>query len=618
MRVARVLLVLAALPLLLTPALGQNAPHELYGELFSIENGEQSPKFFPNVQVTIREFDVSGLTNDQGAFRIRLPAAVLPGQEVTLRHDKEGYAIFSPLLGRLTIPAHSNEVVEVRLLPLDSPLFWSHDRIEEFIKRNANDTAKQTKGKESLWAAVLRRVQSIWRWYTELNTFLQATLGATAMYALLALTMGGFWLIRPSLLAHWAMPSLTASESPQWKGIVEAVALVRWLGTTQRALDAWLRQYDGALDARCFEGRKSVAGRPLSQYVDLERAEQIGAWKQALARGEPLACWVVGPGGCGKTTLALMLARHARATTKLYPVRPVLVEEDWGKDLTEHVARLLCVGDRRPSMAMVHKLGHTGRLIPVIDGLSERRVERAADQVKDLVVGGVFRRLVVTSRSGPPDGDWFQSLSVGPVPPDRVDDFLRAYGIGDDSRPGAVAEIAELSGSQPVRALFLKLSADQLLKGQDLPTSYPGLVRAFVVGSRPSGTDALREGDFLLRRRDRRLPLHRRRGDDRPAPPCPERPPCRPDRPGRSRAVPDRRWQGVGLRRRARPAHRLWPAPAERRGRPCPHRLRRGPDRGVPGGDVPARGRGPPGPGQPPPPQSLERLGAGRSGRASR
>ena len=115
MRVARVLLVLAALPLLLTPALGQNAPHELYGELFSIENGEQSPKFFPNVQVTIREFDVSGLTNDQGAFRIRLPAAVLPGQEVTLRHDKEGYAIFSPLLGRLTIPAHSNEVVEVRL-----------------------------------------------------------------------------------------------------------------------------------------------------------------------------------------------------------------------------------------------------------------------------------------------------------------------------------------------------------------------------------------------------------------------------------------------------------------------------------------------------------------------
>ena len=75
-----------------------------------------------------------------------------------------------------------------------------------------------------------------------------------------------------------------------------------------------------------------------------------------------------------------------------------------------------------------------------------------------------------------------------------------AYGIGDDSRPGAVAEIAELSGSQPVRALFLKLSADQLLKGQDLPTSYPGLVLRRLVGSRPSGTDALREGDFLLRR----------------------------------------------------------------------------------------------------------------------
>ena len=271
-----------------------------------------------------------------------------------------------------------------------------------------------------------------------------------------------------------------------------------WLGTTQRAVDRWLKRHDGELEARCFEGRKSVRDRPASHYLELERSGQVEEWKQALAQHEPLAGWATGPGGCGKTTLAIMLARHARAMAGAIPVRPVLIEEDWGKDLIEHVARLLNVDDRRPTAMMVKKLGRTGRLVLLLDGLSERRIENAVDQVKDLVSGEVFRHVVVTSRSLPPDGDWFQTLSLGPVPPDRFDDFLSKYGIGDDRRKRAVAEVGELSGGQPVRALFLKLAADQLLKGQDLPGSYDGLVREFVVGSRPKGKDALREGSFLL------------------------------------------------------------------------------------------------------------------------
>jgi tetratricopeptide (TPR) repeat protein len=128
------------------PARGQHADRELHGELFSIEKGEQNPTFLPGVRVTVREFGNSALTNDQGRFRIPLPAAVLPGQEVTLRHDKTGYAICSPLFGKQLVPALPTTVVEIRMLPAGSKLFWTHERIEEFLTRTADESAKQFKG----------------------------------------------------------------------------------------------------------------------------------------------------------------------------------------------------------------------------------------------------------------------------------------------------------------------------------------------------------------------------------------------------------------------------------------------------------------------------------------
>ena len=111
--------------------------------MFSIENEEHAPQFFPNVQMTLREFGASGLTNDQGIFRIQLPENVLSGQEVTLRHDKKGYAICIPLLGKQLIPADLTRPVEVRMLPEGSKLFWTHERIEEFIARTAGESAKK-------------------------------------------------------------------------------------------------------------------------------------------------------------------------------------------------------------------------------------------------------------------------------------------------------------------------------------------------------------------------------------------------------------------------------------------------------------------------------------------
>ena len=147
MRTACTLLALTLLTLPSAPALGQNVLHELHGEVFSIENGEQAPQFFPNVQMTLREFGAGGLTNDQGLFRIQLPVNVLSGQEVTLRHDKKGYAICFPLLGKQLIPADLTRPVEIRMLPEGSKLFWTHERIEEFIARTASESAKKPPGR---------------------------------------------------------------------------------------------------------------------------------------------------------------------------------------------------------------------------------------------------------------------------------------------------------------------------------------------------------------------------------------------------------------------------------------------------------------------------------------
>ena len=147
MRTACTLLALTLLTLPSAPALGQNVLRELHGEVFSIENGEQAPQFFPNVQMTLREFGASGLTNDQGLFRIQLPVNVLSGQEVTLRHDKKGYAICFPLLGKQLIPADLTRPVEIRMLPEGSKLFWTHERIEEFIARTAGESAKKPPGR---------------------------------------------------------------------------------------------------------------------------------------------------------------------------------------------------------------------------------------------------------------------------------------------------------------------------------------------------------------------------------------------------------------------------------------------------------------------------------------
>ncbi|MGE5754365.1 MAG: hypothetical protein ACM35G_01410 [Planctomycetaceae bacterium] len=145
MKTAYVLLVLAPLPLLPTPARGQNAPHELRGVVFSVEDGQADRKYLPNVLVTVIEFGASGSTNDQGGFRLRLPAGVLPGQDLTLQEDQKDYYILLPVLSKLRVPATPEQVIDVAMAPKGSKVLLGANFIEQFIAHTADDSAKKPK-----------------------------------------------------------------------------------------------------------------------------------------------------------------------------------------------------------------------------------------------------------------------------------------------------------------------------------------------------------------------------------------------------------------------------------------------------------------------------------------
>ena len=138
-------LALSLLGLTPVPAAAQTAGLELRGVVFSVEDGQADRKYLPNVLVTVIEFGASGRTNDQGGFRVRLPAGVLPGQDLTLQEDQKDYYILLPVLSKLRVPATPAQVVEVSMAPKGSKVLLGANFIEQFIAHTADDSAKKPK-----------------------------------------------------------------------------------------------------------------------------------------------------------------------------------------------------------------------------------------------------------------------------------------------------------------------------------------------------------------------------------------------------------------------------------------------------------------------------------------
>src|SRR5262249_28733873 len=137
-----------ALPLLglaSIPAAAQTTGLELRGMVFSVEDGQADRKYLGNVLVTVIEFGKSATTDDQGLFRLRLPAGVLPGQDLTLQEDQKNYYILLPVLSKLRVPATPAQVVEVWMAPKGSKVLFGANFIEQFIAHTADDSAKKPK-----------------------------------------------------------------------------------------------------------------------------------------------------------------------------------------------------------------------------------------------------------------------------------------------------------------------------------------------------------------------------------------------------------------------------------------------------------------------------------------
>jgi tetratricopeptide (TPR) repeat protein len=117
----------------------------LRGEVIHIGgNGEKLPDV--NVTVIMKQTGDRDTTDSRGCFRVFLPNAFKAGEKVILDVEKPDWRIQYPLEGETQIPDDLQKtLVEVRLLPVGSKLFWTHDRIEKFIQDTAEQSKQQVK-----------------------------------------------------------------------------------------------------------------------------------------------------------------------------------------------------------------------------------------------------------------------------------------------------------------------------------------------------------------------------------------------------------------------------------------------------------------------------------------
>lgn len=138
-------LVLYMLLWILLPASLWAQERWLRGEVVHLGgNGEKLPEV--NVTVIMKQTGERDTTDARGRFRIFLPKAFKAGEKVTLDVDKPDWRIQYPLDGETPIPDDPQKtLVEVRLLPIGSKLFWTHDRIEKFVQDLAEQSKQQVK-----------------------------------------------------------------------------------------------------------------------------------------------------------------------------------------------------------------------------------------------------------------------------------------------------------------------------------------------------------------------------------------------------------------------------------------------------------------------------------------
>lgn len=346
--------------------------------------------------------------------------------------------------------------------------------------------------RESVPRINLRRVQQLlfnqWTIMEQINEWIhQGLLWSQSNYAKLGWFKAPFWiallwlttiltailvwLFRPHKLTEWAMPLIGTTTLPRLKWLTGFITFYDFLGHTKRPLRAWLKRNYRQFYETHFLNRKPVQER--HRYCVLGFTEQVDDFVENFDQNIAQRIWIHGVGGNGKSALAFYLIR--RATSHPMHCLPLLVDEDWRDSLANHIAALLSINGRQPTLAMVQQLGAMGLICPIIDSLSERGVENATKEVTTSISKGYLKKLIITSREAMPDGqigESFHEIAAQSLTVAQLPQYIATY--APENNVANVAErIAPLIHSQQLLSpLFVRFAIEQALCA-DQPLSSP-------------------------------------------------------------------------------------------------------------------------------------------------
>lgn len=270
--------------------------------------------------------------------------------------------------------------------------------------------------------------------------------------------------------------------------------LLLFLASRPRALDAWVDE--NLVEARLiFEQHPSVRDRriALDLPVRIETVRYKEPWteiRQLVSGSSPTAIMISGPGGTGKTTLALEFARRALHTTEgqqlgRHPMVPLLIESDVpdevasAGDLVLYLAGMLRTSvnaKHRITVRLTSALLRAGRILLVVDGLSERS-SATRGAINPQRQGFEPLRLVVASRDRIMPG-MNTLIETESIPAGELFDFISCYlkemedGIEvalptEEQIFEACAQLKHLLGETPCTPLLATMWAEEIRVSQD-------------------------------------------------------------------------------------------------------------------------------------------------------
>jgi photosystem II stability/assembly factor-like uncharacterized protein len=381
----------------------------------------------------------------------------------------------------------------------------------------ASITWRQRLPEPQVW---LPAYDSVREWLEHLSGRKMAILAVAILLVLWVLILFGLFVIAPQALValYERMPQQRALDDAVKtldKLSIGGALLVRWLGTSvllflgtsRRALDGWIAgRVPAALEV--FMSRPVVRDRrialDLPVMVNGTRRDEPWAALQGLFRQPLMALLITGPGGAGKTTLACGIGLRATGADGHPPsladhaMLPLLIESDLLPEaakpdgLSSYLAGLLRSALNQTeeiSPSLVEALLRTGRILLIVDGLSERApaTQQAFNPTRQ---GFPATRLIITSRERSHPGA-NNVIETQTIPPGDLYNFIERYlrarveadgGTMPDEQHllDAAAELKRLLHDTPTTPLLASMWATEIAAGSGEVRSVAALKESYV------------------------------------------------------------------------------------------------------------------------------------------